>query len=135
MQEYLEAVRRRVCSVCIDGVFENEHKFVRCGLSPDRTCPIEMYLPEVVEVVKSIESPRIEDYLKLLRDKVCSACEQTEEGVCDLRLKADCALDRYFMLVAQAIEEVQAQRGNSSKNNPEESINNRANDWFIPTPW
>ncbi|MFQ5769152.1 MAG: hypothetical protein ACE5HX_01350 [bacterium] len=114
MQEYLNAVRSRVCSVCIDGVFENEHKFIRCGLPADRTCPIELYLPEVIDVVETTESPRLEDYVTILRDKICASCEQTEEGVCDLRLKADCALDRYFMLVAEAIEEVQAQQANES---------------------
>ncbi len=127
MQPYLEAIRRRVGSVCIDGVFENEPKFVRCGLPADQTCPIEMYLPRVVEVVESIESSRIEDYVAIVRDKVCASCQQNEEGVCDLRLKADCALDRYFMLVAEAIEEVQKQAPNST--------NKRADDWFIPTPW
>jgi hypothetical protein len=135
MQEYLEAVRRRVCSVCIDGVFEDQHKFVRCGLPADRTCPIELYLPQVVDLVESIDSPRMDDYVKILRDKVCSMCEQTKEGVCELRLKADCALDRYFMLVAEAIEEVQKQRGNLSQKKSENSSNQRQDDWFIPTPW
>lgn len=106
MQEYLEAIRGRVCSVCIDGIFEDEHKFIRCGLPKGRTCPIELYLPEVIEVVETIESPWMEDYVALLREKVCRKCQQTEEGICALRLKTDCALDTYFMLVAEAIEDV-----------------------------
>ncbi|MFQ5750663.1 MAG: hypothetical protein ACE5HI_01590 [bacterium] len=132
MQEYLEAIRRRVCSVCIDGIFEDGHQFVRCGLPSDRTCPIELYLPQVIEVVKSVDSPNMEDYLTILRDKVCASCEQTEEGTCDLRLKADCALDRYFMLVAGAIEAVQERR---AKLNSEDSLHKRSDDWLSPTPW
>lgn len=115
MQEYLEAIRRRVCSVCIDGIFENDRESVRCGLPKDRTCPIERHLPQVIEIVESIDSPWMEDYVELLREKVCSNCEQTEEGVCDFRLKTDCALDTYFMLVAEAIEEVRDRKKNFPK--------------------
>ncbi|MFQ5823025.1 MAG: hypothetical protein ACE5JB_03120 [bacterium] len=135
MQKYLEAIRRRVCSVCIDGIFENGHKFVRCGLPADRTCHIELYLPQVIEVVESLDSPRMDDYIALLNEKVCAMCENSEEGYCALRLKADCALDRYFMLVAEAIEEVQRPRRNLSKNNSDDSLNKHSNDWFMPTPW
>lgn len=107
-QQYLDAIRTRVCSVCIDGIFDGKNQFVRCGLPKHQTCPVEIYLPQVIDVVESIDSPRMEDYIDILRQKVCADCEQTEDGVCDLRLQADCALDRYFMLVAGAIEEVQA---------------------------
>ncbi len=48
MKEFLEAVRKSVCSVCIDGIFDGNEQFVRCGLPEKRICPIEMYLPEVV---------------------------------------------------------------------------------------
>jgi hypothetical protein len=108
MQPYLDAIRRRVCAVCIDGIFDGKNQFVRCGLPKERVCPIELYLPQVIKVVESIDSPRMGDYVTVLRDQVCAECEQTPEGICELRLKADCALDRYFMLVAGAIEEVRA---------------------------
>ena len=111
-QEYLEAVRSRVCVVCIDGIFDCKGEWVRCGLPADRTCPIEVYLPEVIEIVEAIEISRIEDYIEILREKVCTMCEQTENGKCEFRLHADCALDRYFMLVAGAIDEVQSKRRN-----------------------
>lgn len=112
MYKYMQAIRRRVCSVCIDGIFAKEHEFVRCGLPADRTCHIELYLPQVIEVVESIDSPRMDDYLTILREKVCAMCENSEEGYCALRLKSECALDRYFMLVAEAIEEVHTKRTN-----------------------
>jgi hypothetical protein len=109
MQEYLDAIRRRVCSVCIDAVYRDGHQFVRCGLPKSRICPVELYLPQVIEVMQSVDSTLMEDYVTVLRDKVCAVCEQSEQGICALRLKADCALDRYFMLVAEAIEKVRAQ--------------------------
>jgi len=109
MEPYLNAIRRRVCNVCIDGIFNKQNDFVRCGLPVGQTCPIELYLPQVVNVVESIDSPNMDDYVAALRDNVCALCAQDDDGMCALRLHADCALDRYFMLVAGAIEEVRAQ--------------------------
>lgn len=105
-QEYLDAIRRKVCRVCIDGSFAEDPEWMLCRLPKDRTCPVERHLPQVIEVVESISSPWMEDYVDALRGKVCGDCEQTPAGICDFRLKADCALDTYFMLVAEAIEEV-----------------------------
>jgi len=105
-EHYLEAIRRRVCSVCIDGIFDGKGQFMHCGLPRGRHCPIESYLPDVIEIVETMESPKIEDYLAVLHERVCPRCEQTSDGICEFRLRADCALDRYFMLVAGAIEEV-----------------------------
>lgn len=104
-QEYLDAVRERVCPVCMDSVMHGK-EFVRCGLPDARACPIELYLPQVVEVVESVDSPLMTDYVSTLREKVCALCENSEGDFCALRLHADCALDRYFMLVAEAVQEV-----------------------------
>lgn len=101
-------IRRKVCSVCIDGLFDAKGRFISCGLGAGRICPLERYLPEVIEAVESIDSPRIADYIDVLREKVCTQCEQSENGICELRLRADCALDRYFVLVAEAIDEVRS---------------------------
>ncbi len=122
-EDYLEAIRGRVCSVCIDGIFEHDQEWVRCGLPKDRTCPVELYLPQVVDLVASMDSPWMEDYIDVLRDRVCTQCEQSAEGMCALRLKANCPLDTYFMLVAEAIEDAREKRRSSgweiSENQPE----------------
>lgn len=105
MQPYLDAVRNNVCPVCLDAVMVG-NQFVRCGLPAGRKCPVEIYLPQIVDVVESVDSWLMEDYANVLRDKVCAHCENSEGNFCALRLQADCALDRYFMLVADAIREV-----------------------------
>ncbi len=104
-QEYLDAIRERVCPYCMDSIMHGK-QFVRCGLPSVRKCPIELYLPQVVEVVESVDSPLITDYVSTLRDKVCAFCGNSEGDFCALRLHADCALDRYFMLVAEAVQSV-----------------------------
>lgn len=105
MQAYLDAVRNNVCPVCLDAVMAG-NQFVRCGLPAGRKCPVEIYLPQVVEVVESVDSWLMDDYVEALREKVCALCENSTGEFCALRLQADCALDRYFMLVADAIKEV-----------------------------
>lgn len=106
-QEYLDAIRERVCPVCMDSVMHGT-RFVRCGLPMNRKCPIELYLPQVVDVVEAVDSPLITDYVATLRERVCAFCENSEGDFCALRLRADCALDRYFMLVAEAVQSVDA---------------------------
>jgi len=103
--EYLAAIRSRVCPVCMDSVTLGK-QFVRCGLAPGRNCPIEIFLPQVIGVIEAVDSPLLEDYVPVLRDKVCAICKHSENNICVLRLQAECALDRYFVLVAAAIDEV-----------------------------
>ena len=112
--DYLEAIRERVCAVCLDGVFDAQEKFLYCGLPKGRTCHIKLYLPEVLEVLSAIDSPRMDDYVALLQEKVCRHCQQAPDGTCALRLKAECPLDTYFMLVAEAIEEVRSRKRHHS---------------------
>jgi hypothetical protein len=105
MQEYLDAIRSRVCTVCLDAVMHGD-QFVRCGIPKGRTCPVEVFLPQVIDVVESVDSWLLDDYVKILRERVCAICKHSDGDFCALRLQADCALDRYFMLVADAIKEV-----------------------------
>ncbi|MDZ7267701.1 MAG: hypothetical protein ONB48_16230 [candidate division KSB1 bacterium] len=109
LQEYADAIRSRVCSVCLDAVMQRD-LFVRCGLPADRRCPVDLYLPRVIEVVESVDSWLLEDYVHALRERVCAVCANAGGGTCVLRLQADCALDRYLALVIEAIDEVKTRR-------------------------
>jgi len=114
MREYMDSIRRRVCLMCnnhiVTHVLGEEQQIIRCGLPADKLCTIERYLPKVIEVVESVDSPQIEDYIIKLRYKVCSKCENLEHGYCPHWLNANCALDRYFMLVVEAIKDVSEQK-------------------------
>lgn len=99
---YRDAVYRRICLHCID-----LGKGGRCNLNPEQKCAVELYLPEIVKAVQSVKSPRMEDYLAVLRERICSKCKnQAPNGTCGLRNAADCGLDRYFELMVEAVEEV-----------------------------
>ena len=100
-QRYLRALRSRVCLHCqdlIDGRL--------CGLS-ERACPVERNLREILQIVHHYQADTIQPYLNELRRIICSACdEQAADGRCPLRDQANCALDRYFALVLETIEDV-----------------------------
>jgi hypothetical protein len=107
LQGYWDAVQRKVCQKCIDG---DGHGNCRLGTVDE--CALKVYLPQIVEVVLATRSPHIDPYVQGLRQKVCGGCRhQSAEGNCLLRNEADCALDRYFPLVVEVIEEMRQQGG------------------------
>jgi hypothetical protein len=103
-EAYWEAIRRRVCSVCIDSADDGG-----CGLVRGRACAIEQHLPRLVETILSVTSGRMDEYVSAVEHEICGRCtEQDERGLCRLRQKGDCGLAIYLPLVVDAIEEVLA---------------------------
>jgi hypothetical protein len=96
------ALRATVCSVCLDRKDDGT-----CGLSGGHTCGLEAHLPRILEVVETVHSSRMDEYVEAIRQRVCVVCEQEAQGVCRLRNEGACALDTYLPLVVEAIEEAQ----------------------------
>lgn len=96
------ALRDTVCAVCLDRKDDGS-----CGLSGGRTCGLEAHLPRILEVVETVHSSRMDEYVEAIRQRVCVVCEQDAQGVCRLGNDGACALDAYLPLVVQAIEEAQ----------------------------
>jgi hypothetical protein len=102
-EDYWRALQARICAKCLDGDGRGE-----CRISPDRSCAMKMYFPQILEVVNSVYSHSIEPYEGELRTKVCFHCKnQTSDGRCSLREDVECSLDRYFPLIVEVIEETQ----------------------------
>lgn len=100
-QAYMDAIRRRVCSVCLD-----QRDDGTCGLTRGRDCGIEVHLPKVVEAILSIESDRMDEYADAISAQVCSRCPNQElQGYCPFRDRGECALSTYLSLVVDAVEE------------------------------
>lgn len=102
-ERYLLAIREKVCMKCIDrtpgGV---------CAASTFEACAINRFLPEIIDIVLSTGGDDPAAAVTRLRDEVCSLClHQSPDGRCDLRDDAECALDRYFPLLVEAIRDVQ----------------------------
>ncbi|MFA5804340.1 MAG: hypothetical protein WC879_06820 [Melioribacteraceae bacterium] len=103
MDKYLKALKQNVCSICVDS---NEKG--GCTLNEKESCAVELYLPMILEVVHSADSEDIKELHNKLRETICFECRTQEGGNCYLREDANCALDRYFSLIVETIQKVDA---------------------------
>lgn len=100
MDKYLKAIRQNICSICADS-----NDLGRCSLSQEELCALEVYLPQIVDIVHSVESSDIQDYVNALRKEICAECRSQEgNGYCYLREDVNCSLDRYFPLIVETIQ-------------------------------
>lgn len=114
LQEYWQAISEKICIKCIDGDGHGN-----CRIDPAIECALQKYLPMIVHAVERVNSDEVSDYVVELRGIVCAQCtHQTINGKCTLREDVDCALDRYFPLVIDAIEEVKIRRYTKNPDNP-----------------
>ena len=97
----MEAIRKKVCGVCLNRVSSG-----LCEITKEDTCAIERFLPEIIETATSVNSDKIDDYVSALRASVCRACRPNGEIECSVRDSEECILDRYFVLIIEAVEEV-----------------------------
>jgi hypothetical protein len=105
-RDYRDALRRRVCAVCLDGKDDGS-----CGLASPGTCALERHLPRIVEAVLDVRSRRDDAYAAAIEARVCSHCEERDRlGLCDLRRAGRCGLAVYLPLIVEAIEEVEMRR-------------------------
>ena len=100
--EELEAIiRERICRVCTDRTVDGN-----CGLEDPSSCALFRLFPQVARAVQSVSSDDIRDYIRAIREQVCSVCsEQTSDGECESRKQVQCALDAYLLPIVDAIEE------------------------------
>jgi hypothetical protein len=105
-EEYWQALQSKICAKCVDGDGKGG-----CLIAPGRDCAIKTHFGQIIESVNSVFSPSVEPYVEQLRKHVCSVCTgQSAGGDCSLRDETECALDRYFPLIVQVIEETQLKK-------------------------
>jgi len=105
-RDYRDAIRKRVCAICLDGADD-----ASCGLSGSLACAIDEHLPRVVEAVLDVGESRGSAYAATIEARVCSHCSHRDAfGLCHLRRDGRCALAVYLPLIVEAIEEVEARR-------------------------
>jgi hypothetical protein len=99
MQDYLDEIRRQVCSRCI----ERPPGGPPCW-PLGRHCSVEMQLSRYLDAVHGVDSPRIDPYLEKINRQVCPQCLVAG---CD---RCPCPLDYLSVLIVQAIETVDQRR-------------------------
>lgn len=102
-EEFWQELQAKVCVKCLDGDGQGN-----CRIAGSGFCAMKTYFPHIVDVVQSVKSDSIVPYEEQLRKRICGACEsQSLQGFCVLRDEVECALDRYFPLIVEVIEESQ----------------------------
>ncbi|MFC2133342.1 hypothetical protein ACFLTH_01890 [Bacteroidota bacterium] len=102
MQKYIDAIKNHVCTICVDSTEEGN-----CTLNEKELCAVQLFLPQILEIVHSKETDDVEEYYKMLKDTVCKECKTRDEnGHCYLREDANCSLDRYFSVIVETIQKV-----------------------------
>jgi len=108
-RDYREALRRRVCAICLDGKDDGS-----CGLVSVAHCALDQHLPRIVEAVLDVRARRDDAYAAAIEARVCGHCPDRDDlGLCQLRRDGRCALTVYLPLIVEAIEEVEARRDSS----------------------
>jgi len=97
-----EAMRLRVCPLCLDGGEGGV-----CRLEAERPCPLDTHLQQIVDTILSVRSRRIGDYLDAVERAVCGPCQaRAGDAGCRPRERGECSLYLYLPLVIEAIEDV-----------------------------
>jgi hypothetical protein len=101
------ALRGRICPTCVRYTSSGG-----CSLPKDRPCSLFENLEKVVDIVTRTHCERIDPYIDVLRDEVCAACHfEDDHGSCPCRNNLDCALDTYYPLIVEVVEDHLAKHG------------------------
>ncbi|MFH1196030.1 MAG: hypothetical protein V1720_09970 [bacterium] len=104
MEKYLKAIRENICSICVDSDEKGD-----CKLTDNEICAVESFFPQILEIVHRSNGEDYDVYTKALKEEVCKKCRASEDGeYCYLREDSNCALDRYFPLIIEIIQKVDA---------------------------
>lgn len=105
LERYMGAVKYKVCSTCIDSDGRGA-----CRLNGEKPCALTLYFPKTIETILSVQSNKLEEYVRALRSNVCAACKhQSPNGTCLIRQHIDCGLDRYFPMIIEIVEDVRVE--------------------------
>jgi hypothetical protein len=101
---YREAIRKRVCAVCLDGT-----DAAGCGLVAPERCPLDELLPRLVDVIRDVGLRHDSGFATAVEARVCGHCTHRDAfGLCPPRRDGRCAVAVYLPLVVEAVLEVDA---------------------------
>ncbi|HEX9190037.1 MAG TPA: hypothetical protein VGB87_23375 [Vicinamibacteria bacterium] len=104
-QAYRDAIRRRVCTICLDGADDGS-----CALAS--ACAIEEHLPRLVDAILDVRRRRDDAYAAAVEARVCATCAHRDAlGLCRLRRDGQCTVSVYLPLVVEAVDEVERRHG------------------------
>jgi hypothetical protein len=104
-----EALRRRVCSVCLDRRDDGT-----CGRGGEIGCALEEQLERVASVLSASRGQPLEERARAVEAQVCRHCSGPDNGgPCRLGERGECAVRAYLPLVARVVDEVELEPADS----------------------
>jgi len=98
-EEYVTELRNAVCSHCI----ERQPDCPPCE-PHGKGCGIELHVPRLVELCRSMDSAQMEPYIDQLHDTICTECDYRDTPSCP------CPLEYLLQMAVEAIECVERRR-------------------------
>jgi hypothetical protein len=99
LSEYVEEIRRQVCTCCVDRPPGGPPCAPR-----GKQCGIETHLPGLIDAIHGVNSASIAPYLDNNRRLICEHCPLQHSRDCP------CPMDYLAVLLVQAVEAVDARR-------------------------
>jgi hypothetical protein len=100
LEDYWNSISERVFTRCVD----EKDGAGSIWLVDEAQCTVKRFLPEIINIVKIVQSDRLDPYIDALHQNVCVKCESARpDRSCEKRERVDCCLDRYYPLVVEAI--------------------------------
>jgi len=95
LNEYLDEIRKEVCSRCVERPPEGP------PCAPlGKQCGIETHLAEIIDSIHGVRSDLIEPYLHTNRQQICEKCALLHTSICP------CPMDYLSVLLVEAVETV-----------------------------
>lgn len=94
-----------ICPVCTESKPDGS-----CGLKEPDQCPMWVQLPRLIEITRTVQSTRMDAYIRKVREDVCPNCLALPDGHCEARDEGRCALDAYLLVIVQTIERFLAKK-------------------------
>jgi hypothetical protein len=99
LAEYMDELRREVCSRCV----ERQPGNPPCAVQ-GRPCGIELHLPALIAICRRTDSRQMAPYIDQLLELICTDCEFRDSATCP------CPLDYLLQLAVEAVEKVEERR-------------------------
>jgi hypothetical protein len=99
VNEYLDEIRKQVCSCCI----ERPPGGPPCA-PLGKQCGVELHLPELIASIHEMDSPLIEPYLDHNRCEICQKCAYLDSSICP------CPMDYLAVPIVRAVDTVDQRR-------------------------
>jgi len=104
-----EALRRRVCSVCLDRRDDGT-----CGRGGEIGCALDEQLELVASALSASRGQPLEARARAIEEQVCRHCSGPDHGgSCRLGERGECAVRDYLPLIARVVDEVELEPADS----------------------